>query len=240
MNSNLNSTVAASTTVKRKRLQVTVRGIAAASALALMSSVAGAAETTFIGYTDGCFGALCVPPVTPVTATQSISSQGLTYNNSTFSVTTAGGFVAIGGSPGAPNLDNLGSFTLSGLPAVYTGTRFNLGVVFTAPSGISPNTTVFEDVILGTVVSTDHGGVFINFDNSVKHYTFGAGPTAGYFDFFINDLSIVAGRTVSVSGTIVSMLTPVPEPGTYAMLLAGLGMMGFIARRRMRSGSSFV
>lgn len=27
-------------------------------------------------------------------------------------------------------------------------------------------------------------------------------------------------------------LTPVPEPGTYAMLLAGLGAIGFVARRR--------
>ena len=28
------------------------------------------------------------------------------------------------------------------------------------------------------------------------------------------------------------LLTPVPEPETYAMFLAGLGLMGFIARRR--------
>lgn len=28
------------------------------------------------------------------------------------------------------------------------------------------------------------------------------------------------------------VLTPVPEPGTYAMLLAGLGAIGFVARRR--------
>ena len=28
------------------------------------------------------------------------------------------------------------------------------------------------------------------------------------------------------------LLTPVPEPETYAMFLAGLGLMGFMARRR--------
>ncbi|UCV29992.1 PEP-CTERM sorting domain-containing protein [Ferribacterium limneticum] len=28
------------------------------------------------------------------------------------------------------------------------------------------------------------------------------------------------------------VLTPIPEPASYAMLLAGLGMMGFVARRR--------
>jgi choice-of-anchor C domain-containing protein len=30
----------------------------------------------------------------------------------------------------------------------------------------------------------------------------------------------------------VSVTTPVPEPETYAMMLAGLGLMGFVARRR--------
>lgn len=31
-------------------------------------------------------------------------------------------------------------------------------------------------------------------------------------------------------------ITPVPEPETYAMLLAGLGLMGFVARRRKSGG----
>lgn len=31
------------------------------------------------------------------------------------------------------------------------------------------------------------------------------------------------------------MATPVPEPETYMMLLAGLGLMGFVARRRQRA-----
>ena len=30
----------------------------------------------------------------------------------------------------------------------------------------------------------------------------------------------------------VSLVSPVPEPETYGMLLAGLGMIGFVARRR--------
>jgi hypothetical protein len=47
---------------------------------------------------------------------------------------------------------------------------------------------------------------------------------------------------VQVSGTLVSstsgafggsmMLAPVPEPETYGMMLAGLGVLGFLARRR--------
>jgi len=27
-------------------------------------------------------------------------------------------------------------------------------------------------------------------------------------------------------------LTPIPEPSTYALMLAGLGVVGFVARRR--------
>lgn len=33
-------------------------------------------------------------------------------------------------------------------------------------------------------------------------------------------------------GTLTWAVTPVPEPGTYALLLAGLGVIGFVARRR--------
>jgi PEP-CTERM motif len=33
-------------------------------------------------------------------------------------------------------------------------------------------------------------------------------------------------------GYYISAVTPVPEPETYAMMLAGLGLMGTIARRR--------
>ena len=36
-----------------------------------------------------------------------------------------------------------------------------------------------------------------------------------------------------IRGQLIEV-TPIPEPGTYAMLLAGLGLLGFMARRRMR------
>ena len=48
------------------------------------------------------------------------------------------------------------------------------------------------------------------------------------------DLGTIAdGSTVSF-GYTYTFATPVPEPETYAMLLAGLGLMGFVARRRQR------
>ena len=36
---------------------------------------------------------------------------------------------------------------------------------------------------------------------------------------------------------VQALLAPVPEPETYAMLLAGLGLLGFAARRRMQPAS---
>lgn len=36
-------------------------------------------------------------------------------------------------------------------------------------------------------------------------------------------------------GPVIDNVAVVPEPGTYAMLLAGLGLLGFMARRRMSS-----
>ncbi len=36
----------------------------------------------------------------------------------------------------------------------------------------------------------------------------------------------------SVTGNAVAVTTPVPEPETYAMMIAGLGMLAFLAKRR--------
>lgn len=41
-----------------------------------------------------------------------------------------------------------------------------------------------------------------------------------------------------VSTNIAALVTAVPEPETYAMLLAGLGMIGFIGRRRRQAGAA--
>jgi hypothetical protein len=144
---------------------------------------------------------------------------------------------AIGSAPGTPNVDNLGSFTLTGAPFTYTGSHFDLLVSFTAPPGTTPGSVLVTDALTGTVASTDNGGVFLDFDNTPKHFTFGSGSTAGSFDFTVNDVSVTAGQSVAVTGTIligpsVVVVASVPEPGTYALLLAGLGVLGFVARRR--------
>ena len=197
-------------------------------ATATMGALAGAAQaaTTFTGYTDGCFGAACVP--SSASGPQSTTLGGLTYANSIFSVTDAGGFAAIGNMPASPNVDNLGSFSLTGAAFTYTGNAFDLRVSFTAPPGTAPGSGVFTSVLSGQVIAIDNGGVFVNFDNTSQHFTFNGG---GSFDLSVNDVAVTAGNTIAVTGQITNVAA-IPEPDTYGMVLAGLGVMGFVIRKR--------
>lgn len=65
-----------------------------------------------------------------------------------------------------------------------------------------------------------------------------AGNYYGYWDVNVADssLGIGAGKNVSSTGVLrvnahAQITSPVPEPETYAMFLAGLGLMGAVARR---------
>ena len=50
--------------------------------------------------------------------------------------------------------------------------------------------------------------------------------------------NVVSGPTAAYSGTI-NFNTPVPEPGTWAMLLLGFGGVGLMMRRRRRPAPAF-
>jgi hypothetical protein len=56
---------------------------------------------------------------------------------------------------------------------------------------------------------------------------------AGMYQLKVSGTGIT-GASASYGGNIVAtpVAAPIPEPETYAMLLAGLGVVGFVARRR--------
>ena len=207
----------------------------AGAVLALSSGGAQAVETVFAGYTNGCFSILPLTTCTPTadtSGTQTATVGGLTYLMSNFSGLTAGGFLGIGSqgmAPPAYNVNNLGSITLTGSPFVYDGNHFSLMVTFVDPTGILPgNQPIFRDNLFGTVLADGQGGVFLDFDNTARMFTF---PN-GSFTFSVNDVTAQAGQSIALSGTIRSQVTTVPEPETYALLMAGLAAVGFMSRRR--------
>lgn len=83
------------------------------------------------------------------------------------------------------------------------------------------NVTYGTGTMLGTATFSAIGA-----ETDYASFSTGAGP-----------YSLTHHYTVTASGagnanSSINLVSAVPEPETYAMLLAGLGLMGFVARRR--------
>ncbi|WPB55808.1 PEP-CTERM sorting domain-containing protein [Xylophilus sp. GOD-11R] len=68
--------------------------------------------------------------------------------------------------------------------------------------------------------------------NSVTRYTFNS-PYSGVLSFMI-EKPAAGTATLSLLNFTTSAIAAVPEPETYALLMAGLAMTGFIARRQKK------
>lgn len=129
-------------------------------------------------------------------------------------------------------------------------------IQFVQRTGLTPETfqgayaTPFAPV-QGTIAKAKVDGegawfsLFLQGGDNVQLYWFNKNP-GSYFDSpalyaacgksgdnVVAEFDIRCGTS---SNTAIAIFQPVPEPSTYALLAAGLGAIGFVARRRARRG----
>ena len=136
----------------------------------------------------------------------------------------------------------LGDDYFSGSGATGVKFTFNAGILGTLPtsaglvwtdggSGTSVTFTVFGE--LGQVIFTTTQSGFADGSNNgetAEDRFFGATYSGGISGIFMSNPS--GGIEMDHLQYGATAAAAVPEPETYAMLLAGLGLLGFMARRR--------
>jgi len=109
--------------------------------------------------------------------------------------------------------------------APYVGLNFNGRLFGQGVTALSVN--IFNQTHANTL--SGFGFPTGSLDVSLPQRTVSPGSYTAVVSGVARDLRLIEGRP-SYSFSLVA--SPVPEPGAYAMLLAGLGLMGFVARRR--------
>lgn len=171
-----------------------------------------------------------------------LSPGGLNSSYSLFIAFTGAGTLS-GGNPQTSIVT--GSFT----SLSYTLYAYN-GTAAFGFSGTTPTTTATSPVMLasgslisGGVASIPGGGAFspsasatVTVGGASSAFTAPAGFYSQAQTSFTNTSSQVqlfaGGFMVQQGGGTVNFAVPVPEPMTSALLLGGLGVVGFVARRR--------
>ena len=121
----------------------------------------------------------------------------------------------------------------------YQGTAANAPTTFLAAISSGTLGTTADGVLTGTGLSIGAGAVQLQSSTDYAEYT---GARSGYASFaaYKAGVSNAANWTMGGNGSFAAMtpnttsfsVTAVPEPKTYAMLLAGLGLLGAVARKR--------
>lgn len=95
------------------------------------------------------------------------------------------------------------------------------------------------DIVVGQTLTYSDGSS--SFSLLTPNTVNGGGAFIGFTDFGMNVMSVTYNAQAGSVGDIVSLddalyhISPVPEPETYIMMLVGLGLLGFAARRRQQN-----
>lgn len=100
-------------------------------------------------------------------------------------------------------------------------------------SGLLSGTLSFDSAVKGLFVLAIKGGP------DYSYYEFNGGA-AGIASLQFDTLGITKGNGNAGPGLshfgLYTAMAPVPEPESYALMLAGLGVVGFMVRRRKQQG----
>ena len=166
-----------------------------------------------------------------ILAGASVGANATTTNLGTISPSVATGFAgtALGGGQ---SFSDIFSFNFSS-PSTM-GTHFQ---VHDVPTTVSP-TVNFNGILTAiSLFSAGANGVVGGGDDTLLKSSTMPGGSTLTLDY-LSPLSgsayiTVTGISNGSSGAIFAgQIAPIPEPETYAMLLAGLGLMGAVVRRR--------
>lgn len=148
------------------------------------------------------------------------SDYELSINNNLFSSFGPGAYLSSIYFDYVPN-------TGSGYPTTLLGSNV-AGMSVTGTPGTTYGGVVFD---FGDVFGVPSGAQLVN-NAYVKWSVSGVGSVGGYrlanSDVTVNNITLPSGGPYRAKYAMI----PVSEPETYAMLLAGLGLFGFTARRR--------
>lgn len=86
-----------------------------------------------------------------------------------------------------------------------------------------------------TLAEASFGTIVGIISGSEANLTFAGGATPGAYTLTVAGYKVSPLQSGSYAGNV--SINAVPEPETYAMLLAGLGLVGFTARRRKNSAA---
>ena len=111
------------------------------------------------------------------------------------------------------------------------GQAYTLSFEYSPRPGVALDSNGIEVLWNGKTVATEQAQGLNNGKNSWQHYSFnviGGNDVLSRLEFR------AVGRNDSYGGSLdkVSLISAVPEPDTYAMLLVGAGLIGFAARRK--------